>query len=385
MHPLYRLYRQAIVQDGFGLGFLTAADSRGRSDPRPTLQQSIDLRQDSIASLVSLPTGTEQSIVLGVNVPNVSAYGEGNRLGVEPFRVGGSTNPAGVFEAGMLRDRDRLGLGTPGVETADVRGKLAAVADVNFGVPFRASFAGTRASVVICETFLLGSGEGCFFNEDALPFISIPRTTEPDKHCLERGIAARSSRQCGIAAWQEDEMREVGARHAKRALLLEAEPTTLPELFAALCARGIAQDLKCNDIVRLRGGWFGRHASSSWLRRRLQRTLGSWSGSVRASRHATRRARHPASGDECGRGRWLPGDMGIAQRDDSAAQRAIGAARERDDRGHEAVRPPELDAVSLHEPPRSPGKPVAARVGDVRRQPPAAVLRRECVEAHGIW
>jgi hypothetical protein len=44
-------------------------------------------------------------------------------------------------------------------------------------------------------------------------------------------------------------MREVGARHAERTLLFEAEPATLAEFFAALGARRVAQDFKYNDVV----------------------------------------------------------------------------------------------------------------------------------------
>src|SRR3954464_15152057 len=117
----------------------------------------------------------------------------------------------------------------------------------------RRSRARARA-VAIGETLLLGPGEGCFLDEHALPLITIPGTTEPDDHSLERRVAARASRQRGVAARRKHEMREVGARHAKRALLLEAEQTPLPQLVATLCACGVAQNLKHDDVVRLRVG-----------------------------------------------------------------------------------------------------------------------------------
>ena len=201
-----------------------------------------------------LPSGTEQLVVVCVNVPNVGAHGECDRLGIEPLCIGSTTNTPGVLEAGMLRDCDCLRFGAPRVQAADVRGELAAKVDVNFGIAFRASFASTRAGVAIRETLLLGPGEGCFLDEHALPLITIPGTTEPDDHGLERRVAARAPCQRGVAARQKHEMREVGARHAKRTLLLEAEPTPLPQLLAALRARGVAQNLEYDDVVRLRAG-----------------------------------------------------------------------------------------------------------------------------------
>ena len=63
---------------------------------------------DSMASLMSLPPGIEEVIVLGVNVPNVRTHGESNCLGIEPLGIGCSTNAARVFPAGMLCNLDRL-------------------------------------------------------------------------------------------------------------------------------------------------------------------------------------------------------------------------------------------------------------------------------------
>ena len=132
--------------------------------------------------------------------------------------------------------------------------KVVTVVDVNFAIAFRASFASTRAGVAIRETLLLGPGEGRFLDEHALPLITIPGTTEPDDHSLERRVAARASRQRGVAARQKHEMREVSARHAKRALLFEAEQAPLPQLHATLRARRVAQNLEYDDVVRLRVG-----------------------------------------------------------------------------------------------------------------------------------
>ena len=122
-------------------------NERRESRPRPAIQQSIDSRQDAIASLVPLPAGTEQLVVVCVNVPNVGAHGECDRLGIEPLCIGTTTNTTRMLEAGMLRDRDRLRLGAPRVQAADVRGKLAAVVDVDFGIAFRASVASTPISI----------------------------------------------------------------------------------------------------------------------------------------------------------------------------------------------------------------------------------------------
>jgi hypothetical protein len=111
------------------------------SGVRPALQHSVDLRQYSIASLVSLPACAKQLVVVCMNMPDVGAHGERNHLGIEPLRIGGSTDTSRVLEAGMLRDRHRLGLGTAGIEAADVRRKLATILDIDFGVPYCAAFA----------------------------------------------------------------------------------------------------------------------------------------------------------------------------------------------------------------------------------------------------
>ena len=83
-------------------------------------------------------------------------YCERNRLRIESFRISRSTDTPGVLEAGVLRNRNRLRFGARRVETADVRGELAAVVEIDFGVPLRASFAGALSSVTVRETFLLG-------------------------------------------------------------------------------------------------------------------------------------------------------------------------------------------------------------------------------------
>jgi hypothetical protein len=97
---------------------------------RPAVENCIDLVKNLAARLVSVHFCNQQAIVVRVDVTNVSAHRQSNRLEVEPLRLGASADAAGVLETGMLRDSDRFRLRTPRIEIANVLGEVRTIPQV---------------------------------------------------------------------------------------------------------------------------------------------------------------------------------------------------------------------------------------------------------------
>ena len=242
--------KEALLQLRRLLGHRSAEPTEGgESALGPALEDCINPGKHSAARLVPLPTATEQLIVLCVNVSNVGANGQRNRVRIESLGIGGATDAPGILETSMLCNRDRLYLGASGIEIANVSGKLATIMEVDSCLPLSSPLAGARSHVAVAQTLLFGASQGSFINQDTLPLVSIAGATKSNHHSTKRGIAARSSRQGSIAARQEEKMREVGARHAQGTLLFEPEQLPLAELLAALGAGRVTEDLKNNDVV----------------------------------------------------------------------------------------------------------------------------------------
>lgn len=234
---------------------------------RPALEEGVNLGKNATPRGVPLPAAGEKLIVVGVHVSNVSAHGQSNRVRIEPLRIGNSAHAPGVFETSMFGYGYCIELWAPGIDVANVLSKLRTIADVDGCVPLGSALASARASLTVGETFLLGTSQRGLLHQSALTLVSIARATESDQYRLECGILAGSSSECSVAAWQEDEMCEVSARHAEGALLFKAEPASPCEFLATLGAGRVAQNLEYNDVVRVRAGRFGSHDNSKIRRR----------------------------------------------------------------------------------------------------------------------
>ena len=152
------------------------------------------------AGLMPVPAGAEQAIVVGVNVANVSVHGQSNRLGVEAFGLGCPSNSPRVLAAGVFRDRDRLRLGTPRIQSANVSSKLVSVVRVELSVTFCSPLTHACPSVGIGETLLFGSRQRVLLDQDSLAFVAVPSTTEADDDRFQGRIPAGPSGQRCVAA-----------------------------------------------------------------------------------------------------------------------------------------------------------------------------------------
>jgi hypothetical protein len=136
----------------------------------------------------------------------------------------------------VFRDINGCWFGAAWIKIANVQSKLSSVARVDQRVALGSAFADARSSISIREAVQLGSGEGFFFDEDALPLIPIAGAAKADEHCPKRGIAAGPPSESCVAGRQEHEMSEIGARETKRALMFEAKPPAFAQFLSALRA-----------------------------------------------------------------------------------------------------------------------------------------------------
>jgi hypothetical protein len=88
---------------------------------------------------------------------------------------------------------------TPRKEIAHAARELLDVIGIEFLPPFGSPFAGQASGFCIREALLFRPCERGFFYQYALPFVSLPRTAEPDHHCSQSRIATGASRERGIA------------------------------------------------------------------------------------------------------------------------------------------------------------------------------------------
>ena len=183
-----------------------------------------------------VPAGAEQAIVVGVNVTNVGVNGQSNRLAVEAFGLGCPSNSPRILAAGVFGDRHRLRLWTVRIQSANAPGKLVSVLRVELSVTLRSSLAHACPGVGIGETLLFGSCQSILLDQNSLAFVAVSCATEPHDDRFQRRIPAGPPRQRCVAAGQEDEVSQVGARETERTIALQAKPSTLAELLAALGA-----------------------------------------------------------------------------------------------------------------------------------------------------
>ena len=188
------------------------------------------------AGLLPVPAGAEQAIVVRVDVANVSVHGQSNRLAVEALGLGCPSNSPRILAAGVFRDRDGFWLWTAWVESANAPSKLIPVMRVELSVTLRTPLTHACPSVGIRETLLFGARQRILLNEDSLAFVALPSATKADHDRFQGRIAAGPPGQSCVAAGEEDEVSQVGARETERTLAFEAQPSPLAELLAALGA-----------------------------------------------------------------------------------------------------------------------------------------------------
>jgi hypothetical protein len=231
----------------------------------PALQNLFNLVAHRCPGLEAIPPATEQPVVPRVYVTHVGAHSESNCLGVEALGIGGPANTAGVLRACVVGDRGGLVVWASRVKLADACCEIDSIPRIGDLIALGPTFPNAIPGIGIRQALLFGACQRVFLDEKALAFISVARSTEADDDRLERGVLGGAARQRRIAARQEDQVREVCARHAERALTLEAEQSTAAELIAALCTSRVADDLEHHDLVALRRFRRVDHATESIL------------------------------------------------------------------------------------------------------------------------
>jgi hypothetical protein len=103
----------------------------------PAVKNSLDFGGNGRPGLVALPPTTKKLVVSSVNVADMGPNGKLDRLRLKPFGRGGTTNPAGVLQARLLRNGESLGLRTTRKELTDPLSEAGNVLRINPGLPLR--------------------------------------------------------------------------------------------------------------------------------------------------------------------------------------------------------------------------------------------------------
>jgi hypothetical protein len=99
--------------------------------------------------------------------------------------------------------------------------------------PLLVAHATAEPYVVVLQAFELRLLERLGLDEEALALIALAGSAEAYDHGGQAARSLRPAGERGIAAWQEDEVAEVGAVHAERPLTLHDEKVVAPRALRA--------------------------------------------------------------------------------------------------------------------------------------------------------
>jgi hypothetical protein len=129
-----------------------------------------------------------------------------DRIFVEGFRGGGTSDAAGVLPAGVLGYGRPLGGRAAGEELAHTAREGVHVLGIEFRMALGGAFTSELPGLRIRVALLLGAGESFLFDEEALTLIAAARLTESDDDSIQRRRAPSTSGKRGVAARKEYEV-----------------------------------------------------------------------------------------------------------------------------------------------------------------------------------
>jgi hypothetical protein len=112
---------------------------------------------------------------------------------------------------------------------------------IDLGAPFRLPVAAPRSHFRIAQALGFGAVDRVIFDQQPLAFVPLPRGAPLQHDRGQRGVAAGTPRERGVAGRQEPEVIQIRAGEAQRAALAGENDHRPPsEVFTAFIAARIA-------------------------------------------------------------------------------------------------------------------------------------------------
>jgi hypothetical protein len=110
-----------------------------------------------------------------------------------------------------------------GEEARDRDREVALEPDVLVRAPFRLTLAPARARVLVSQALRLGLRDRGLLDEHPLALVALARAAEAHDDRRQPAVLSRPARQRRVSPRQENEMREIRARHAERTAIVHRQ------------------------------------------------------------------------------------------------------------------------------------------------------------------
>jgi hypothetical protein len=169
-----------------------------------------------------------------MHVPDVSANGKFDRTCPQFLRRRRSSDPAGVFLAGVLGNGSLLFDGAAGKQIAHAPGERGEILGIVSLPPFGRPLLFQATRLAVRQAFLFRTGERVLFDQHTLPLVALAGTAEANDHGTERRVAAGTSRERSISALEKCQAIEIGAPQAQRPFCFHAKKAALAKFLSTL-------------------------------------------------------------------------------------------------------------------------------------------------------
>jgi len=205
--------------------------------PLPFSHGACDLGFDGLPRLVSVMAAGQELVIISHRVPDMRRYGKPDGVFVEFLRRGASADSAAVFQAGVLGDANFTPFRTTREQITNSLSELVDILLIDLLSFLRFALSAPLAHLRIVEAFLLSLIESGLFDQQSLPFVTLPRTAPLQDHGGERRVLPGTHRKRRVAGRQKDKMIEIRAGQAQRPFLSREEnPPAPPKIRPTLVA-----------------------------------------------------------------------------------------------------------------------------------------------------
>src|SRR5262249_33493302 len=160
----------------------------------------------------------QKAIVIRLPMPNVSDHRQSHSRFFQTLRRSRPADAAAIFLARVFGYRGFSSSGTPGEEVPHSLGELLHILTVKLLTPDGFTPSAPLFALAVGQAFLFGFFQPLFFDQQPLPFKTLPRGAPSQYHRRERRMFFRSSRQSRVAGGKIDQVIQVSACHAQRPL-----------------------------------------------------------------------------------------------------------------------------------------------------------------------
>ena len=230
----------------------------GRSGP-PAVESTLYCTRDRLSRFATLPTISEQSIVLGMNMSDMRGNRQCDGEWIELLGGGRPPDSAAVLLASMLRDALRFRPGAAREHDEHPLDELGDEAHVCTLPLMTSAFPRYPAQILITEAFPFSVFKRPLLHQEALPLIPPPRPAEPDDDSAQGRMLATTPSEGCVAPREECEMIEVGALETQWLALLHPEKAALRELSLTRGTPGGLDDVEYDDLLGFLRPFLGGH------------------------------------------------------------------------------------------------------------------------------